>query len=715
MRPHSIALLVACALLGVAGCGKKSTPPVDEGPPAIHGQINTDFYRIPRGETRQVDGDLTILATKEIHIDGTLLLPPGKRVVLLAPDSVLIGGSIQASGGPALQKMSPGRMDGLAGSSVTTPCVVLLTRVARVTGDLALPAGTSFYAVALVPTPVTDTLSPAVTVSGSITTSAVDARSLAESGGSSGAIEIGSEAALAAYVPSGSAYAAIKPGRVTVPGILRTGAGGRGFDDRTGVVDVSARTLTLAATDAGNAGDIRIRAAAAIDLSSSQIEAGNGGGGGHAGSSGLRAQDGTARGEGGFSFSATSGSGGRGGAMDMVAPEVTGAIPAPGAHGMAGNIRGAAGNGGPGGAGGNAILHVGRSRESEGLGLARPGRLGSGASAPALEAAGDTIQIAAGGNGGAADGALIGGGTGGWVRIEPKSDSASVLVADFRNYGNGGAGYSGCAVLPYVVGTAGGNAGRAPGDTLTILRPATVDVVRHSFVASFAGGAGGDGITAARGGRSGWAEVNGTRIKIVDDGRSGVACLGFDPGVYYPLVPGNRYTYHAVEGANSYDFEMVTGTSTHPPILPQMVLIDGKRARDELIGRGAAVGLQEYGVDYYDESEQVIREVRYTPPFRIRQNLPVDDPDRLTSSILTTEGGLTDTTSVTRTVTLVGFETITVPAGEYADCAHVQVVSDYEDQGIDTSDAWYAAGVGMVKRTSATESRELLTFTPINP
>lgn len=70
MRVDSNTLLSALCLAALSSC---SSP--EEAPPRpdLSGEVQADIFRVPAGETLWVDGDLTVLATTAIVIEGRLI------------------------------------------------------------------------------------------------------------------------------------------------------------------------------------------------------------------------------------------------------------------------------------------------------------------------------------------------------------------------------------------------------------------------------------------------------------------------------------------------------------------------------------------------------------------------------------------------------------------------------------------------------------------
>jgi len=74
-------LLTGYVLLGCGGSGGSS------GGNFISGEINVANYVIPAGKTVTARGKLTLKATDQVQIDGTLLIDPSADVVIESPKS----------------------------------------------------------------------------------------------------------------------------------------------------------------------------------------------------------------------------------------------------------------------------------------------------------------------------------------------------------------------------------------------------------------------------------------------------------------------------------------------------------------------------------------------------------------------------------------------------------------------------------------------------
>src|SRR5690349_13795275 len=97
MRPVSSRLFLLSSivlLLGLNSCGGGSASNNTILNP-VQGEITTTAFQIPAGQTRTVTSDLTIRASQNIEINGTLLLSPGASLTLLTDGDLSVTGTIQ--------------------------------------------------------------------------------------------------------------------------------------------------------------------------------------------------------------------------------------------------------------------------------------------------------------------------------------------------------------------------------------------------------------------------------------------------------------------------------------------------------------------------------------------------------------------------------------------------------------------------------------------
>ncbi len=674
------------------------------GSNGISGVMNVTTFIVPAGETRVVGGDLTVISSGDIRIDGTLQLPAGANIVLASGTSLAINGAVtsatrsRSAGSKSTRDIAP------------EPKVIFAAPLCTVSGDTKIPPGSDYMYGGVKALGV----EPRITITGKITCeNGLDSDRRLKNGGIGGSIEIGTPKAIAAAqkaldASSFSFGTVTKAVSATISGSLTAGNGGKGFSDLTGAS--GGHALTLIGSEGGNGGSITVDATA-TDLTGSTIVAGTGGKGGSVGDPAkvARAQEGVALAEAGYDLNATSGNGGIGGSVILPAAGVTSALGVPGHGGSAGAIFVSAGNGGPGGRGGASTLLVG-AKGKTGVGPGQP----NGLSAP-VDA---TVNLVSGSNGGSADSPSIKGGRGGDITVTAR-DGANravvVLSILIDHYGSGGAGSGGCG-KPYTPGSAGGNGG-------------TLNVKGAKYDATFSL-TGGDGSKGCGAGGKGTGGYDDAGEKVGEDGFSKDPCAkctdtaSFDASGFYPLKTGTKYTVnYAFTGGGTYVSNVTvespaTVTGIGEPVVPLRYNDGGNgqvTAKDfENTVTRAATGVQIYGRDYYDNTGAVSLSVRYNPPFLIPDGLALNQP--ATQSIVessTPKGGATTTRSYSRRVTLTGFETVTVGAGTYSSSARVFTeFLDAANKVTSSQTDWFAPGVGFVKnQDSAGNSQQVSSYT----
>jgi len=188
---------------------------------------------------------------------------------------------------------------------------------------------------------------------------------------------------------------------------------------------------------------------------------------------------------------------------------------------------------------------------------------------------------------------------------------------------------------------------------------------------------------------------------------------GYDLLEYFPLTQGSYWIYDKIE-----DGAVIRQKGT---------VIDGSVFQP---GVGTAIRISYYDSDYsltspseaayvkYDtealywhgnrnwdwDEEEPLGLYLFSPPMAIKRNLEFGQ-----SSISTYVINRPDDLQVpiTTTVTLLGIETVTVPAGTFPDCLKLSIVEEGEDG--DAYYAWWAKGVGEVMTLENTDEVTKLT------
>lgn len=418
-------------------------------------------------------GDVVVVA-RTIDIQGTLSVPPGFKLFLVANENLTIAGSIVGQGADSTQERAeeevqslevdeiPGVDWGVAGANV------------NVTGPIKLNPGDDL-SISNIDVTLSVVRTLTVSISGTITTPNGRKGVAGKPGGKSGAIQVGSDQAierlkgLAENTESLAGRTFLQPDVVNLDATLITGTGGIGFNDNGGTA--TGTQLSVTGTDGGAGGDIRIQAAKVLRAGGASLQAGRGGAGGKGGA-GVHAADGVGSRSQGTSLNVRAGNGGRSGVVSLSAPDLEGE-PAVTVFfgGDAGNIDASAGDGGPGGNGGNSTVTMPVPGADGAAEFLEGGTLvGSPPQPKGPAAVKSTISLQGGGNGGASDSAGYPGGNGGTVRLLSTQGGSTLDIAALSmiNYGNGGKGFLGCPKLGSNGGDGGSSTGDPPGQRVTL-------------------------------------------------------------------------------------------------------------------------------------------------------------------------------------------------------------------------------------------------------
>lgn len=477
MRIHRLVdALLATSLLLVTGCGGGGTVRTAQ---SLSGLIEVDNFSLPAGETRRVDGDLTIRATGDITIEGQLLVDDGAQVVLDAADELVLG-PISPSG----QVTPQGRTD-FPSNSVT-----IATR-SSFRSDQTWPRRTNLNVVSR-------GANGTVTINGSITIEdALDGRSRLQNGSFGGGVEVGSPKALSA-AQGLQIVGATEPATLVVNANIKAGDGGDGGDDLLGS---AGENPILDPGSGGWGGSIALSANNLTYGAGVKLTAGKGGEAGwggraRGGASGFfKAPSGSTLADVGDSVSCNTGQGGTAGSVTVTATTTTGAADIPlVAGGQASSFFATPGDGGLAAPGGNLrFSQIALSKNSR--------------SQDTVSTA--VIIIPPGGNGGRAPDKNSVGGPGGRLLGDKPDGFSFTLNGCFR----GGRGFDGCSASPQIEGTAGGPGGTMPNALASV----------PLFGRAFDGGDAGDyGAGFAPNGGDGGKTEGGT--KVARNGFPGYPC-----------------------------------------------------------------------------------------------------------------------------------------------------------------------------------------------
>lgn len=247
-----LAFPIVSALVLLCACGG--------GSGGLRGTIRTAQYTVPAGETRTLSGDLVVRSTGSIVIDGTLRVPVGMSLALLADGDLTIRGKIEAA--PSRARDTRQTPEPAAAVLYSGGGMSIETR-----GEVS-PGATILAVAANQDIKIDGTLAPG---------DAPDGTSQTDPGDDGHDVEIGTDRAIA-HLRDKLGLGTVKPRHVTITGTLRGGHGGDGFDDANG--RLSGRDLIVQGTDGGDGGDVRISRTGLIN---GTYKGGNGGQGGDAG------------------------------------------------------------------------------------------------------------------------------------------------------------------------------------------------------------------------------------------------------------------------------------------------------------------------------------------------------------------------------------------------------------------------------------------------
>ncbi len=504
MKTLRIVAIFGVILCLLYACGSDTSSGTTPAPNIVSEGFD---YIVKRGDTVRI-GSNTVIIADYIQVDGQILVAPNTSLWLLSLGQLYIFGTGSIAPDPSFGARPESPFEKVArffepggpraayaqsGSPTGGPLVVLAGVAVGVYGPVTAPRGPAngpgghVHLINFEDDENNSDTDVNMEIT-SVITGGVgrDGDAGAPNGGRGGDVTMASSEGQVAVQDAFASSNTIRPGygltNLRLSGVIRGGAGGRGFSDTAG--SMQGGTLLCTGGLGGDGGNVFLIPQNAR-AGGSLIAGGDGGNGGDAGSPNARAQDGTAQGEAGLPFNGRSGAGGSGGRGEF-SPSVLQLTGPPtqygGLPGVAGSVIGAAGRGGPGGPGGSFTATVGL-RGQDGLPVPQTPQTGK-----------PTVQVLTdSGRGG--DSAFAGqdGGAGGSVILELFSEADITLFAGSLS---GGAGFNGAAATPKVPGTNGGNGG-----TLSYTRE-----IRSPFVANDAahGGRGGDGFpTAGAGGAAG--------------------------------------------------------------------------------------------------------------------------------------------------------------------------------------------------------------------
>jgi hypothetical protein len=505
-----VAALLPALLIGCGGGGGENVGP------DLGGTLDVTNFAIPAGTRQTVTSDLVVKATDSIDIAGTMIVKPGVSVALLSDNRLTISGSVESEGAASSAVITSRGREGGGDNFVIRAGDTQLSGTIRVDKNV-YGCGHGDNAK--------------LTLTGTLATlPGAKGKDRTDDGDAASSIEIGTAGAASVIEQKGRTCSQIAIIDIRAGSSLTAGAGGDGFDDKDGVQTGGDRTFTC--TSGGKGGAIALQA---VDIiGNGTVKGGEGGRGGLCSLVGPRSLDGLTPGAKGGSVTMTLGDGGNGGDVTLTG-SISGTLPVasgPGRGGNAGRGFPWAGDGGPGGDGGDMAIKVGIKGASGS---------GAGTAPPAAFAA--LIQ-GDGGNGGDSEDPNMPGGKGGTLTITERLgrpvelNGQSYIGDDLTGALNGGFGFNGCAVVPQVKGTRGGDAGN-------VVSPVAIQPRK-----SQKGGDGGDGTQPALGGTGGSQGGN----KVGADGRAGEVCsfvppagtqpgflaVSFDDAQILPnLVPGD--------------------------------------------------------------------------------------------------------------------------------------------------------------------------------
>jgi hypothetical protein len=187
----------------------------------------------------------------------------------------------------------------------------------------------------------------------------------------------------------------------------------------------------------------------------------------------------------------------------------------------------------------------------------------------------------------------------------------------------------------------------------------------------------------------------------------------YDTAEYFPLGQGDTWTTKEIDtedGENVEEIEttLISGTEKIKGVFAvKKIQVDDNPAEVDYDLWTNTNGLKHYKSYDIDFDEDVVEDedittynppVMYLPPW-----MSVGTRHAFKSTITAKEiPGSTVTVKLTGNVTVEGFEEVEVPAGKFADCIKIKIVSDFVAKktnatGHEESTVWLAKGVGVVR------------------
>jgi len=187
----------------------------------------------------------------------------------------------------------------------------------------------------------------------------------------------------------------------------------------------------------------------------------------------------------------------------------------------------------------------------------------------------------------------------------------------------------------------------------------------------------------------------------------------YDTAEYFPLGQGDTWTTKEIDtedGENVEEIEttLISGTEKIKGVFAvKKIQVDDNPAEVDYDLWTNTNGLKHYKSYDIDFDEDVVEDediTTYNPPVMyLPPRMSVGTRHAFKSTITAKEiPGSTVTVKLTGNVTVEGFEEVEVPAGKFADCIKIKIVSDFVAKktnatGHEESTVWLAKGVGVVR------------------
>ncbi len=188
---------------------------------------------------------------------------------------------------------------------------------------------------------------------------------------------------------------------------------------------------------------------------------------------------------------------------------------------------------------------------------------------------------------------------------------------------------------------------------------------------------------------------------------------------YYPLVSGNRWTYRTTVTGQYPSTSTSTETASTSGGNPALIYSsgDGSHSDSHMVIQGT--GLFEMDQHAYDRSGVLVSTTSYSPYLlTLPTSFAPGHSESVSSTVTSVSGGNTSTMQYTAGYLVEAVESVTVPAGSFANAVRVKYDYTYRYSDGATSsnsyNAWFVQGIGCVKTVQVfslgTSMTELMSY-----